>query len=307
MNKDFSGVYAAVATPFKPDFSIDQESFLIHCRWLLTNGCDGLAVFGTTGEANSLTVKERISALEGLHNEGIHSEHLMPGVGCCAHGDTIELVRASMELGVHKVLALPPFFYKAVGDDGLFAAYAEVIEQVSDERLRLYLYHFPQMSGVAISPGLIERLLKAYPDTVAGMKDSSGDLKSMVDNAKRFPGFSVIAGADEHLLSLLKEGGAGCITAVVNIATALAAEVYKAYQSGNEGAAEAAQQKLSAVRSVFSDFPLFGATKEALAAHYENDQWRRLRPPLMSLEKPQADALIRKLEAIGFTAPPPPA
>ena len=134
---------------------------------------------------------------------------------------------------------LPPFYYKNVSDDGVFAAYADVIEQVGDARLKVYLYHFPQMSGVALGPVLIERLLKQYPDTIAGMKDSSGSFSNMVHNTNTFPGFAVISGSDEFLLPLLKEGGAGCITAVSNVAVSIAAEVHDAWAASDLDAAEA--------------------------------------------------------------------
>jgi len=304
MSNDFSGVYAAVSTPFDANLAVNQGLFLAHCQWLLNNGCDGLAIFGTTGEANSLTVAERIEALNGLSACGIMGDQLMPGVGCCAIDDTIELVRASLAVGVFKVLALPPFFYKGVSDDGLFAAYAEIIEKVGDNRLRLYLYNIPQLSGVEIKPELIEQLLKAYPQTVAGMKDSSGVLQNMVDNGKRFPGFSMITGADDHMLDLLKAGGAGCITAVSNLAADLAAEVFKAFTSGDMVKAEAAQEKLSEVRSIIFGFPLFAATKEVLAQHANDESWRRLRPPLLPLTTDQQNELAQQLAAIGFKPRP---
>jgi 4-hydroxy-tetrahydrodipicolinate synthase len=147
------------------------------CKWLVANNV-GLAAFGTNSEANSLTVDERIELLEKLVEGGIDPARMMPGTGCCALGDSVRLTAHAVKLGCAGVLMLPPFYYKGVSDDGLFRNFAEVIERVGDARLQIYLYHIPPVSQVAISLPLIERLLKAYPENIAGVKDSSGDWKN---------------------------------------------------------------------------------------------------------------------------------
>jgi len=248
MTNTLSGVFAAVLTRLGADGAPDSQATARHCRWLLANGCDGLSVLGTTGEANSLTVDERLALLDGLAEAGIPGETLMPGVGCCALPDTITLARRAVEHGAGGVLMLPPFYYKNVGDDGLFAAFSEVIEAVGDQRLRVYVYHFPQMSGVPLPESLISRLLTRYPGTVAGMKDSSGDLDNMVSVARAFPGFAVFSGSDELFWPLLQAGGAGCITAVSNVAAQQANMVWSAHGRGDVAAADLAHGKLSAVR-----------------------------------------------------------
>src|SRR5436853_4892655 len=179
-----SGVLAPVLTPFRSDLSPDAARFVRHCRWLLAQGCAGLAVFGTTSEANSLSVEEREALLEQLLGEGIEAGRLLPGTGCCAISDTVRLTRAAVRAGCAGVLMLPPFYYKGVSDEGLFRAFAEVIERVGDARLRVYLYHIPPVAQVGFSGNLIGRLLAAYPRAIAGMKDSSGDwsnTKAMLD------------------------------------------------------------------------------------------------------------------------------
>jgi 4-hydroxy-tetrahydrodipicolinate synthase len=303
MSDLLNGVFAAVLTPLDADKAPDHAAMAAHCRWLLDHGCNGLGVLGTTGEANSFTVAERIAILEALARLGIPPHVLMPGTGCCALADTVALCRAAMDLGAPGVLVLPPFYYKNVSDDGLFAAFADIVEQVGDDRLRIYLYHFPQMSGVAIGPPLIERLLKAYPGAFAGMKDSSGDLSNMIQNARAFPGFAVFSGSDEFLLPVLRAGGAGCITAVGNIAAFLAAEVLAAFQRGDEKAAEAAQERLSRVRRIVAAYPLTAALKEIIARHTGNDGWRRIRPPLSLLSPADAAALLSALERERFYPP----
>ena len=210
---ELKGVYTAALTPLTADLGPDLDLLAGHGRWLLDNGCDGLAVLGTTGEANSFSLDERLLILDGLAEAGIPGEKLMPGTGACALPDAIELTRKALDIGAAGVLMLPPFYYKNPSDEGLFAAYSEIIQKVGDDRLRVFLYHFPQMSGVPITYPLIDRLLKEYPETVIGMKDSSGDFDNMSGAAREFPGFAVFSGSDEFLLPLIEAGGAGCITA----------------------------------------------------------------------------------------------
>jgi 4-hydroxy-tetrahydrodipicolinate synthase len=299
-----SGVFAAALTPLHEDLSPDHALFARHCRWLLDNGCDGLSILGTTGEANSFSREERAEILERLLAAGIPAGRLLPGTGCCAIPDTVALTRHAVAHGVAGVLVLPPFYYKGVSDDGLFAAYSEVLERVGDGRLRVYLYHFPQMAGVPLGHRLIERLLRRYPGIVAGMKDSSGDLQGMIATARAFPGFRVLAGSDECLLPLLREGGAGCITAVGNVAAFLAAKVVKAHAAGDGAAAETAQGRLNAVRAAVSAHPLSAALKEIMAGHSGVESWRAIRPPLVKLTTAEAAALASALDRIAFTPPP---
>ncbi|MFQ5766018.1 MAG: dihydrodipicolinate synthase family protein [Rhodospirillales bacterium] len=302
-NNDFAldGVFAAVLTPLTAAGAPDPDLMAAHCRWLLANGCDGLGVLGTTGEANSFGLKERIGILDGLAEAGIPGEKLMPGTGSCAIPDAVALTRVALGHGAAGVLMLPPFYYKNVSDDGLFAAYSEVIQQVGDDALRICLYHFPQMSGVPITYPLIERLFKEYPGTVVGMKDSSGDIDNMSGAAKNFPGFAVFSGSDELLLPLLEAGGAGCITACANVASVLAAEVYAGWLKGND--ISAANEKLVAVRQTIYQFPLPPALKTLMARHSGDEGWLNVRPPLMRLGDADKEKLFQGFDVIGFELP----
>ncbi|MGH6662703.1 MAG: dihydrodipicolinate synthase family protein [Rhodospirillales bacterium] len=295
------GVYTAVLTPMTKTLDPDTKLMAAHCRWLLANGCDGLGVLGTTGEANSFGLKERIQILDALAEAGISGTRLMPGTGCCAIPDTVALTRAALAHGASSVLMLPPFYYKKVSDDGLFAAYSEVIQRVGDGKLRICLYHFPQMSGVPITYGLIEKLLKAYPKTVVGMKDSSGELANMAGAAKNFPGFAVFAGSDELLLPLIEAGGAGCITACANVASVLAAEVFGGFRKGKD--VKAVHRTLSDVRRAIAQFPLSSALKTLMARHTGNDQWLNIRPPLVRMSAADKEKLFHGFDAIGFELP----
>lgn len=303
MSATLHGVFAAVLTPQAANGGADMARMVAHCRWLLANGCDGLSVLGTTGEANSFTVGERIEMVDSLVAAGIPPETMMPGTGCCAIADTVRLTRAALDAGVTRCLVLPPFYYKNVSDDGLFAAFSEVVQRVGDERLRVYLYHFPQMSGVPLGAALIERLRKAYPVVMAGTKDSSGDVDNMISNARAFPDFAVLAGSDEALLPLLRAGGAGCITAVANVAAFLAAEVVAAFRAGDDETAAAAQARLSRVRQTIYGYPLSAALKDLMARHTGDGGWRRIRPPLVELPHEDADALSAALAGLPFQPP----
>ncbi|HEX5700720.1 MAG TPA: dihydrodipicolinate synthase family protein, partial [Rubrobacter sp.] len=201
------GVLAAVLTPMDEDLNPDHQAFAAHCHRLLAAGCHGLSVFGTTGEANSLSVDERLAALQALVESGVPPEKLLPGTGSCALTDTVRLSRAALEAGTAGALVLPPFYYKGVGDDGLFRFFAEVVERVGDERLRLYLYHIPRMTGVDLGLPLISRLIDAYPSIVVGTKDSSGDRERIMTLCREFPDFCVLAGTETLLLETLRSGG----------------------------------------------------------------------------------------------------
>jgi 4-hydroxy-tetrahydrodipicolinate synthase len=300
--KRIEGVLAPVITPFRKDYSPDEERFVRHCRWLLKSGCAGLAVFGTNSEANSMSVGEKRRLLEALIKGGVSPASLMPGTGHCAISDSIELTRAAVELGCAGVLMLPPFYYKGVSDEGLYRNFAEVIERVGDERLQLYLYHIPPVSQVAITLGLIERLLAKYPGIVAGVKDSSGDwnnTKAMLDAFAK-EGFDVFAGSEAFLLDNMRHGGKGCITATGNVNPGPIDRLFKNWRSPE---ADKLQAGISATRKIVQKQPMIPALKN-IVAHFGNDPaWKTCRPPLVELTSAQEEELIRDLKGVGFTMP----
>jgi 4-hydroxy-tetrahydrodipicolinate synthase len=296
-----AGVLSPVVTPFKADLSPDAERFVRQCRWLLSQNV-GLAVFGTNSEANSLSVEEKVELLDRLVASGLDPQRMMPGTGHCALTDSVRLSAHAAKAGCGGVLMLPPFYYKGVSDEGLFRSFAEVIERVGDPRLRVYLYHIPPVSQVPITLGLIERLLKAYPGTVAGVKDSSGDwsnTKAMLD-AFEASGFDVFAGSETFLLANMRGGGKGCISATANVNPGPIARLYASWQAGD---ADAQQARLDEIRGTFQKFPMIPALKAAIA-HYGGDPaWATVRPPLVNLAADSAAALVKELDKRGFTMP----
>ena len=300
MNALFGGVNAAVLTPMNDDLSPDLDRMAAHCRHLLARGCDGLAVLGTTGEANSLGVSERMALLEGLLSREIPVGRLLPGTGLPSITDTVALTRHAAALGCRGVLMLPPFFYKQPSDDGLFAWFSEVLNRVG-EGPAIYLYHFPQQSAVPFSLDLIGRLIRAFAGTVRGMKDSSGDFAftASVARAHAADGFEVYCGDDAALLDLLGLGGAGCITAVANIGSALAAEVCAQARSP---AGEAAQRSLTALRRAVTASPLIPGLKALMARETGDAGWAVLRPPHLPLDSGQSAALLGRVDGVSGSA-----
>lgn len=295
------GVFSPVITPFAADLAPSPQRMLRHCRWLLGQGL-GLAVFGTNSEANSLSTSEKLALLEALAAGGIPGNRMMPGTGCCALTDTVELTRAAVGYGAGGVLMLPPFYYKGVHDDGLFASYSEVIERVGDDRLRIYLYHIPPVSSTPIPRGLVARLLKSYPGIVAGMKDSGGDwnhTKAMIEEFGP-QGFDVFAGSENFLLADLRAGGPGCITATANVNPTAIMKLYRTWQHAD---AEQQQKDLDATRAAFAQFPLIPAMKAAIAWKTGRKDWVHVRPPLVELDAQQQQTLQAALDRVGFTMP----
>lgn len=295
------GVWAAALTPQKEDLSVDFDHMVAHYRWLLANGCDGVAVLGTTGEANSFSVPERRAVIDAVAGSGIELDRIMIGTGCCAIPDTLELTRAVLDIGCRNVLMLPPFYYKGVGDDGLFAAYDRVIQELGDDRLKVIVYDFPKMTGLDIGTDLLVRLNSAYPETVVGVKDSSGNWEDMRAVAEAIPGFGTFAGTEQYLLDTLRAGGAGCITATGNVTAHLCQRVYAAYSSGDQKAADAAQAEATAVRLMLQAHGAVPALKEIMADHTGNPAWRNMRPPMLPLSAEKATALRTDMENAGFS------
>lgn len=297
---NLTGVFCASLTPLNADLSVNHTALAGHCRWLLDNGCDGLGILGTTGEANSFSLNERLEILDTLAENGIPGEKMLPGVGCCAIPDTVELTRKALEIGAPGVLMLPPFFYKGVSDDGLFESYSEIIERVGDSRLRVYLYHIPPQSQTPLSVDLVGRLIRAFPGTVVGLKDSSGDFDNMKTLVDSFPGFAVFTGGDQHLLKIMRAGGAGCITAVCNIAPHILRDLYKNWRADG---AEDLQQRMITLRDLILSFKQFPALRAVVADNTGDDGWVSPRPPLGALDESRRGELLKALEDIGFSLP----
>lgn len=295
------GVLSPVLTPFNADYTPDTGRFIRHCRWLLAQEV-GLAIFGTNSEANSLSTAEKRHLMEALLEAGLPAQRMMPGTGCCSITDSIELTRRAVQAGAGGVLMLPPFYYKGLSEEGLYRNFATIIDQVADDRLRIYLYHIPPVSSTPIPRGLVARLLKAYPGIVAGMKDSGGDWRYTQAMIEEFAprGFDVFSGSENFLLANLRAGGPGCITATANVNPTAIVQLYKTWQSAD---ADEQQKNLDATRSAFSQFPMISAMKSAVAWQSGRNDWIHVRPPLVDLDSEQQRTLQGSLDEVGFTMP----
>ncbi len=295
------GVLSPVVTPFRSDYSPDADRFVRHCRWLVGNNV-GLAVFGTNSEGNSLSVEERMTLLDSLLDAGIDPARLLPGTGCCALSDSVRLSAYAVKRGCAGVLMLPPFYYKGVADEGLYRNFSEIIERVGDPRIRIYLYHIPPVSQIGIGIALIERLLKAYPRNIAGIKDSSGDWNNTKAMLDAFAGtdFAVFAGSEPFLLATMRGGGAGCISATANVNPG---PIHALFASWTGADAEKQQASLDTVRRIFQKYPMIPALKQAVAHWSADPDWAKVRPPLVELTGEQAASLIAELQRCGFDMP----
>jgi 4-hydroxy-tetrahydrodipicolinate synthase len=297
-SQPFHGVLVPVLTPFTPCGDPDLGRFVAFCRWLLEQGAGGLSVFGTTSEANSMSSPERMALLDGLIEAGIPPGKLMPGTGACSITEAATLVRHAVGRGCGGVLLLPPFYYKGVSDDGIFAFVSGVIDKVASSALRIYLYHIPPVAQVGYSLDLVGRLIKAYPETVVGLKDSSGDWDNTVALLELFPGFAVFPGSEVFLLDALRKGGAGCITASGNVNVP---GIRKVHENWRGTQADALQAEISALRKALQAYPMIPALKRIVAHFHRDPDWATVRPPLVALEQVQSAALIADLGTLGFT------
>jgi 4-hydroxy-tetrahydrodipicolinate synthase len=295
------GVYAACLTPMKEDLSVDHAALAGHCRWLLDHGCHGLAVLGSTGEAQSLSIHERMEVLDGLQSADIPLERLMVGTGTCSVQETAALTRHAVHQGAGGVLVLPPFYYKRVKDGGMFAFFDQVIQTVGDDHLNIYLYHIPQVTGIGFSRELIQRLIHAYPEIIKGVKDSSGVWEHTRFLCETFPRLQVFAGTERLLLPLLRAGGAGCISATANVTCGLAS---KLFDHPGTPESETRQERLTALRKAFETFPLIPALKGFLAEQRGDVDWLNVRPPHTRLDPNERGRLFDAIKKSGGEEPP---
>ncbi len=294
-------VLSPVITPFKADGSPDAPKLLKQCQWLEANGV-GQAIFGTNSEANSMSAPQKMGTLTALIEGGLKPEHLMPGTGATSIDATVNMTRHAVNHKCAGVLMLPPFYYKDVTDDGLFAYFSEVIQKVGSAALQIYIYNIPPVTKVNLSLSLLERLAKEYPKTVVGMKDSSGDWSYTESVIKLLApsGFRVYAGSEVFLMRALRAGGVGCISATANVNPKAIADLAAHWRESN---ADALQANLDQVRGIFAKYQMIAGMKTAVAHYTKDSEWLRVRPPLMQLSAEQQAQLLSELKAINFSMP----
>jgi 4-hydroxy-tetrahydrodipicolinate synthase len=291
LSKTLSGVIAAVATPIEDNGAPDIKRAVTLARYLLDNGCDGLNVLGTTGEATSFSLDERKGVMDAYKANGLPLHRLMVGTGAAAMADAVALTRHAAELGFAGALVLPPFYYKGVPDDGLVAYIDTLVKATQAKPIPLYLYHFPAMSGLPWHVTLIERLLESYPSRIVGLKDSSGDMAFARAAAKVSPDFAVFPSTEACLLEARSGDFAGCISATANLNADLCG---RAWAQGDTAALDAAVK----IRKLFDGKPLVSGVK-ALLAHIHGDAGlARVKPPLASFSAADRASVIAGHDAV---------
>lgn len=287
------GVFSPILTPLDEDLNPDAARLAEFGQYLLDNGCHGLVIFGTTSEATSFSARERMALVDGLLEAGLPAEKLIIGTGTAAITESAELSAHAVNAGTAGVMMLPPFYYKGMSDQGLFDAYAQIIDRVDDDRLKIYLYHIPPVSQVPLTLNLIEMLVAHFPDTVVGIKDSSGDWNNQKAMLERFPGFGIFSGSEKFLLDNLRLGGRGTICATANVIPAQVRDLFDNWQAAD---AEGRQSALMWMRDVLGGYAAIPALKALVAQRTGDAGWLRVRPPFVALTGEQQKTLYAKAE-----------
>ena len=288
------GLTAPILTPFNDNLSIAQELFVAHAERMFEQGCAAIAPFGTTGEALSVGIDERIAAIKGLIDAGIDPARMIPGTGLSNVADTARLSRACLEMGCAAVMTLPPFYYKAVNNDALYHYFEQLIAELGSDA-RIVLYHIPPIAVVGIPPDLAARLHGSFPEQIVGIKDSSGDW----DNTKALlaiDGLTVFPGSELPLLDVLELGGPGCISATANLNAGDIAKIIALYDQGDIGAARELHEKAKKLRMVIQESGPIPAQKRLLAIASGDERWANVRPPLTAMAAATGEQLAAQLK-----------
>ena len=294
----YSGIWPALLTPLDEHLNIDIRAFAAHSRALLSAGCTGVTPFGTTGEGPSFTVAERLAALEGLAAGGVAAGRILVSTSCAALPDAVSLTRHAVQLGAFGCLLLPPFFLKGVPDQGIINAYRHVIDSVADTRLRIVLYHIPQVSGVLLSQHVIRTLMALYPNTIVGLKDSGCQREDSLAYAKEFmPPLQVWVGNEPDLQTLSAQGAKGAVSGVANVLPRL---VQRLVAQGSGPGAAANQQRVLDFLRILGGYGLTAAFKGIMALLHDNPGWMRVRAPLVALSDAEYQRLVAQVRAFGI-------
>ncbi|WP_422037208.1 dihydrodipicolinate synthase family protein [Roseibium sp.] len=284
------GVVAAVPTPVDRSFTPVKDLFLEHCDWVLNNGCDGINVLGSTGEASSFDAAARRDVMTWAA-AAFAKEKLMVGTGTPSLRETIALTEHADDLGYKVALVLPPYYYKPATPSGLKSWYLALHDALGSRGIRIYFYNFPQMTGITIPVDVISDLATIAPDRFAGIKDSSGDLDYCRSIVAASPSLSVFPSSETALQTAVKDGFAGCISATLNHTAPRAGEIW----SNRDAPAPAACGEIARQRSLMAGPTLISGIKFLVGERTENTEWRRVLPPFLTLPEEAGAALKQSL------------
>ena len=299
MESPQAGVYTASLTPLFDSFEPNIPALIRHAQWLLEEGSDGVALLGSTGESNSMTVEQRQSIIEQSALE-LPPDRLMMGTGSCALQDAVRLTQASVNAGVFSVLVLPPFYYKPQSEESVLSFFTLLVEAVDNPNLRIIFYNFPKLSGYNFSIKILQELKLRFGKIAAGIKDSSGDWNNMLGVVQNVPDLMVYTGTETLLLDILREGGAGSITATANLIVPECQHVFQAWKNDRSEAADPAQKHLTALRIAFESYSFVSELKSLLAAQTNSEEWKHMLPPFALLPDEQVEELTGQIKVLGL-------
>ncbi|WP_161631571.1 dihydrodipicolinate synthase family protein [Rhodoferax saidenbachensis] len=297
MNPDIHGLWPALLLPMDASGALDTPRAIAHAQRMLQAGCDGVTLFGTTGEGPAFTMAERKALLESLLGAGVRADQVVVTTTTLALDDAIELGRHASRLGVHRQMLMPPFFFNQPKDAGIVEAVSQVVRGIGDDRLKLLLYHFPAMSTFGFSHAAIAELVKRHPGQVVGVKDSSGDLAHSLALAKAFPQLAILVGAEPHVAPVMCEGGSGSINGLANIAPRLMKRVMSAPAQVAPADAQLILDLLQLL-SILPGMPFVGVYKAMLAEQTGDNAWLHMRAPLSPLDNTELQSVRSGYRAI---------
>ena len=292
------GVFAAAITPLDSDGNVEAIMLEEYIKYVTNaGGCDGVVIFGTSGEAASVTFPDRLGVPEFLMSAGVKPNKVMFGTGSCAFEDSVLMSQSALASGYNHVLMMPPYFYKNVTDDGIYSYYARFIDTVNDDQLRVYLYNFPQMSQVPLSVKLVKDLKTKFGPIIAGIKDSSGDLnntKAYIDAIAKNKKFLVFPSSETMYFDGLDMGCAGVISGSVN---AFGKLIRQAISATKQDRKEIMNLVIKA-REIAMKYPIIPTMKQIEAWRTKDNDWLNINPPLERLSAKQVKDLRTDLEKL---------
>ena len=297
MSTQLRGVIAATATPVLAGYAPDLLRLMPHLRHLLEHGCDGINLLGTTGEANSFSLRQRLQIMRAVREEGLPLERFMVGTGVCSLDETVALTQAAADLGFAGALVLPPFFYPGIEPAALILYVDELVKRLRPGKTALYLYHIPQNTGVPWPVDVVAQLAVRHPGLLRGLKDSSGELAYARSIVAAAPELDVFPSSEAVLADADTERFAGCISATTNLT---AEDSQQAWRGRGTEAGRAAGARATAQRAVLGRQALVASVKAALGLRYRSAEWSRLCPPLLPRSPEQAQALAVELASAGL-------
>jgi 4-hydroxy-tetrahydrodipicolinate synthase len=298
LNQDIHGLWPAMLVPVTPNGAIDRARAIAHSRRMLARGCDGVTLFGTTGEGPAFSTSERKDLLEALLGAGVPGDQIIVTTSACALPDAIELGRHAAALGCRRQMFMPPFYFRHPRDAGVVEAVSQFVRGVDDPALKLLLYHIPGLSSVSFSHASVATLAQRHPGQVIGVKDSSGDLGHSLALARAFPALSILVGAEQHVAATMLVGGSGSVNGLANIAPGLMRRVVDAPAAVTPDD-ERLMHQLLALLSVLPELPFVSVYKTMLAEQTGDDAWLNVRAPLCPLDNTEAQSVRKGYRAIG--------